>query len=424
MARTTEVLAGATSAIVVKRATGADVSTLRAEAARLEVAAHPGVVQLVSSCGTDEAWELRLAHAGRPVDLVGLLPPTVVAGVVAAVAATVADLHERGTVHGRIDASHVLIGRHGRPVLCGLGPEPAGASTADDVAALGSLLATLLASGTDMEPIPERRWLKRSSWSGWERRSLLLIADQACADPPTRRPTARRLAATIAEAVPGAIVEARHSSASTEPAPSDSIEMLRSTASTAALRPTPRLTVLACALLGVAVLGAGTLRAMRPDTVTEGGPLAAAEHVAQPTTSTSIDLPPTTTAYSPKPPVLCVVPSGTAAASAACVEPVLVDGTTVVVGARRYEVGRNGDLVVLGDWDCDGNATPAALRPSTGEVFVFTSWSADGDVVVRPTARVPNAATVHVEAGAGACATLVVQRVDGSPVVVATERSA
>ena len=42
-----------------------------------------------------------------------------VGGVAASVASTLADLHDAGVVHGRLDASHVLVGDGGRPRLCG-----------------------------------------------------------------------------------------------------------------------------------------------------------------------------------------------------------------------------------------------------------------------------------------------------------------
>lgn len=429
MVRTVEVVAGSGSPVVVKRATGADVASLRAEARRLEAAAHPGVVQLLTSSGTDEQWELCLAYAGRAVSVAGALTVPELAAIAAAVAATLADLHESGIVHGRIDASHVLIGRHGRPVLCGVGPEAVGATPADDVAALGVLLAALLGSGADMEPIPERRWLPGRSWSGWERRSLLLIADQACADPPTRRPTARRLAAAIAQAVPGALTEPTPTTPDERLPASDPMELLRSTASADVSRTPPRLSTLAGALVGVALLAVAALRVMPSNTPGGADRPASATAEASPSTaelapSTPLDLPPTTTTSVPVAPVPCVVPSGAATASDGCVEPVTVDGTKVVVGTRRFDVGRPGDLVVLGDWDCDGGATPAVLRPSTGEVFVFSTWAGNEEVVVRPTVRVANAATPHVEAGAGTCAILVVRRADGSQVAVPTERSA
>jgi hypothetical protein len=41
---------------------------------------------------------------------------------------------------------------------------------------------------------------------------------------------------------------------------------------------------------------------------------------------------------------------------------------------RTYRLGRAGDVVVVGDWDCDGLATPGLYRPSTGEAFEYDSW--------------------------------------------------
>lgn len=46
----------------------------------------------------------------------------------------------------------------------------------------------------------------------------------------------------------------------------------------------------------------------------------------------------------------------------------------------RYRVGEPGDVLLEGDWDCDGRPTPALYRPATGEVFTFPRWP-DGDVV-------------------------------------------
>ncbi|MEQ1785687.1 MAG: phosphotransferase, partial [Acidimicrobiales bacterium] len=111
-------------AVVVKRATGADVERLRLEGDRLERARHPGVVPVLRSEPTPEGWELCTAHRGRPVSAAGAGDPLSVAQVArltAAVASTLADLHDLGLAHGRIDATHVLMGEHGRTVGCGRG---------------------------------------------------------------------------------------------------------------------------------------------------------------------------------------------------------------------------------------------------------------------------------------------------------------
>lgn len=48
---------------------------------------------------------------------------------------------------------------------------------------------------------------------------------------------------------------------------------------------------------------------------------------------------------------------------------------------RRYAIGSEGDLVVIGDWDCDGEATPAIARPDTGQVVLFDRWPSPGATI-------------------------------------------
>ena len=115
--------------------------------------------------------------AGIPLTEVGPLAPEEVAGVVAALATTLAELHDKGVVHGGVDA----------------------AQPADDVAALGRLLTTLT------RPLHRRRPTTVS---------LVLedLARQATAADPARRPTARDLAAAIRERVPTARLPLRSAS--------------------------------------------------------------------------------------------------------------------------------------------------------------------------------------------------------------------
>ncbi len=151
-----------------------------------------------------------MAWAGTPT-LAAVRPPvSQSAAILAAVASTVADLHEIGLVHGRLDPTHVVIGPDGRPRLCGMGGPGAGEpdpTPAHDVLALGQLIDGLLGVDVELEPIPEKRWGRRR-WSGYHRRALQTLADQATDTDPARRPTARALAAAIAEAVPDARIVA------------------------------------------------------------------------------------------------------------------------------------------------------------------------------------------------------------------------
>lgn len=385
-------------AVVTRRAAGADAPRLRAAGDRLARAAHPGVVEVVRSVGTAAEWELQLVHAGRPASLLAPLAASQVAALAVAVAATLADLHRGGVVHGHLEGSHVLVGPHGRPVLCGFGVDDGGAAPHDDVAAVGALIGELLGGGTEAELVPERRWGRRRS-PDWARRSLLLLADHACAEPPSRRPTAARLAAAIASTIPDArlLDGAADDPAADDPAAVDPLDALRGSSVAAPerrARPRSLTSIGAAAVtLGAAVFGVGILRS----------PVSPTSTVSPPTTATvPASTPPTTV-------------------STAIAPAVAVDGTVVTVGQRRFEVGQPGDRVAVGDWDCDGTATAAVLRPSTGEVFVFPSWTSGPDVVVSAAARIEGGVELVVGASADpdeGCGTLAVRRADGSVVPI------
>jgi hypothetical protein len=183
--------------VVVKSATGAAVERLARERRLLERAVHPGIVSLAGRSGGDPA-ELRTRYAGEPVARwTGSL--RAVAGLGAAVAGTLADLHDLGVVHGRLDATHILIGDDGRPRLCGLA-HPGSARTADDVAALGATLDRLV----ERAPADRRSLLPWGRRAGGERRALRQVIERATDVLPTRRPSARAMASALLAAVPGA----------------------------------------------------------------------------------------------------------------------------------------------------------------------------------------------------------------------------
>ena len=60
-----------------------------------------------------------------------------------------------------------------------------------------------------------------------------------------------------------------------------------------------------------------------------------------------------------------------------CASALAVSGNVVEVEGRRYELGQPGDVVVVGDWDCDGRDTPALYRRG-GAVFFFDGWAEEG----------------------------------------------
>lgn len=173
---------------------------LRYEAELLRRCSHPGVVALVGPTDLAEPLaddELAVRYAGDPIDRWrGDLRRT--AGLVAAIAATLGDLHDMGVVHGRLDGSHVLVGGDGRPRLCGFAPADDRTPT-DDVIDLGHL-ATDLAE----RMVPgEQRWPLWRRGDVADRRAFLEVLRRAT-DEPDRRPSARVLAASLLAAVPGA----------------------------------------------------------------------------------------------------------------------------------------------------------------------------------------------------------------------------
>jgi hypothetical protein len=99
-------------------------------------------------------------------------------------------------------------------------------------------------------------------------------------------------------------------------------------------------------------------------------------------------------------------------------EPVEVAGQEVRSGGHAWTVGSEGDVIAVGDWDCDRLPTPAVLRPGTGAVAVFDRWATEDTVTeARPVDVV--AGGVQLRAGER-CGELVVTTDDGEERTVAT----
>ncbi len=185
--------------LVAKQAGTADEAIrLRHEAAVLEVARHPGVVEVLGFDGDAAQPTLLTSHVDGPsLAAAGALTAEEIAGVLAAVAATLADLHQLGVVHGAVSPEHVVLAPDGSPVLCGfghggrVGEQPPGAGEpldpAGDVFDLGRLAHSL------------------SPPDSGDGRALRRLAEGASVPDPTERPTARALAGSISAAVPGSV---------------------------------------------------------------------------------------------------------------------------------------------------------------------------------------------------------------------------
>jgi hypothetical protein len=434
-----------------------DPDRTRREVGLLRGVHHPGVVELVDGEDDDATVRTRWVGARTVADLPRPLDPPRAAGMVLAVAATIADLHAAGVVHGNLDPTHVLLDPYGRPVLCGFGEarrldaaDPPRPST--DVAGLGALLATLLAPAdedpaADAPPVPRLR--RRRSVP---ERALLAVARHATVDDPAGRPGLRAFTDAVHKAAPDARLATggpprpEAPAASTTPAAHGDLDPLVSLLAEPTGGPTidpppgdgaapsraehddetgfwdelerlrpaddpdrvhrrrqwwgAGVTAVGLAVLGFVGMSAATgdptpQPGATPDTTVAAPSPAAAPRAETGTTGPTV---PSTSSTTPTTaPVVAVVPG---------------EAVTVERDGRRFAVGDPGDLVLVGDWRCDGRQLAAAYRPSTGSLFVFDAWPEVGDRLdtAAVTAFPDGTALAPGPADADGCATLVIER--------------
>jgi serine/threonine protein kinase len=428
---------GRLEAVKVAR-TPSDAAALTREAAVLRAVRHPGVVELVELRGGSDGPELVTRWVGtRSLADLAPLPIEQVAGVVASVAATLADLHARGVVHGAIEPTHVLLDQRGRPVLCSFGravvpttvagPPPAtvdgeadAGRPSDDVRALGELLAATAGRPDDPELVPARRFGRRRT--SHLHRDVLTIADHARADDPSCRPSAAAVADALAELVPAVSLpdqptnvddtntEAEEGSVTHDGSPVSDLErqLQRLRATVPVVERPRRRWPIAAGYVGVALAVVGvtaiiTAPAAEPPTElvtpTTGTPTTTARAMTTSnpptTTSTTSTLSTTTASSRPGPPPL-----------------VEIDGSV-------YELGAPGDVAVVANWRCDDRPRPLLLRPGTGELFLFDVAARPGvESVARAFTAIAGAVAVERDASTNGCPRALVTRTDGTTVAV------
>lgn len=341
--------------IAVKAADPGNDARIRREAEILSALDHPGVVTVIGQVDGDRT-ELHTAYVGT--DTWARTPPSSPEALregFAALADTMADLHAQGIAHGAISADHVLVGRDHRPVLCGFA----------DAATLDPAL---------------------------ERRDLDLLADLlgglAAGLPEAHRPRfvaiSRRTASgeLSARALADAVRE-------TAPPPSTRLRLHR------------RRALLAIAVLGGAALIVGFF--LLPDSTDprRGAPSPTTAAAARPTSTTGVV---------PSPPS----PTTPTTLPAAARTDTATEALEIVHEGRRYALGAEGDIVVLGDWNCDGSPTPALLQVAIGQVSIFATWpDIDGEISATSAVTDPGATNLETVA-AGDCDQLRILVPDGS----------
>ena len=376
--------------IAVKQVPVERAAEIQREADLLKRLDHPGLVRFVDLVDTADGG--RALHtefvnsdtwASRP-----LTDPAERAAGMAVLAAVVADLHQLGVAHLQLTPPHILHGENDLPVLCGL------ASAADatpenrdaDLAALADLCH---------DPA-----LGRGALAG----KLFSLADAARTGTLSARELSRRLD-TLATRRPARAAPVRVAGGGVL----DGVRrlcrpklLLRAAAAAAAVcaafvigarggDPEPPLPNPAPAQDEAPgeVVGASRQRTEGYDPVdgtsrpAESGPPRGRNPVTDPGQVAEpgpVALPDPITEPVPGPAGL---PDPTAGPGRTAVS-VREAAAVVEHGGRRYAIGATGDFVEVGDWDCDGQATAAIVRPSTGGVVLFDAWPDPGETISLP----------------------------------------
>lgn len=403
--------------------TAAEAARLEREASNLDGARHPGVVELIGVDGHGIGSILLTAHVDGPtLATVGRLPLEEAAGLLAALATTLADLHELGLVHGAVRAEHVVIGPGGRPVLCsfGYGGRAGELSPGDDVSAVGQL-AHVLAP----DPPPGH--------------VLATVAALAADHDPSSRPSARQLAEMLQAEVPAArLPRGLPSPSPVRPAtaPADPLAAWRRERGglgAARRRPVRSLVVAGAGAVSVVALAGAGLALTRSPT---SAPTTLATELAEvpppdevqpgpPTTRPGLPSSSTTTTVVARTAVApdCPPASGVLQADVdgdGCPDVLRYADGILHAGEVRWALGQPGDQVATGDWGCQGSRTIALFRPSTGEIFRFDGWAGPGrDVTAAVAGRVPGGQALRAaDVDRDGCHEAVIERGTGAGEVV------
>ena len=440
--------------VAVKQVPAERAGEIEREADLLKRLNHPGVVRFVDVVETADGG--RALHtefvnsdtwATRPLTDA----PERAAGM-AALAAVVADLHQLGVAHLRITAAHVLHGENDRPVLCGLtsAAEATPENRQADLAALADLChdpalgrGTLAGKLSSLADAARAGSLSARDLAG---RLDRLAAKRPVGSEPARgigdgvlanarrrcRPKTLISAGVVAAAVAAAFVLGARSRGP-EPVPaalaSDSAEVpsapadadpnhlddpIATDSAAADNHPSPIDAAPAATEPSQIDAAAATAEPSPIDATpaaTETSPIDAAPAATEPN---PIDA---TGAGGEPDPVTPTAPAlGPSLIEAASDGAVSVAGAAAVLehDGRRYAIGATGDFVQTGDWNCDGQATAAIVRPSTGGIVLFDAWPGPGQTMARPERWSVDSPTGATAVAHGRCDLLRVYTTTGS----------
>lgn len=129
-----------------------------------------------------------------------------------------------------------------------------------------------------------------------------------------------------------------------------------------------------------------------------------------------------------------VVPRAPSSSARVAITPPSTESTTTtsVVAARvwpalmdrSWTFGDENDLQVLGDWDCDGETTPALVDASTGDVWVIDAWPAPGASAAARYVTTIDLPRSVAAVESDTCDAMRVERTDGGTITVSPARPA
>ncbi|MEY2460209.1 MAG: serine/threonine protein kinase, bacterial [Acidimicrobiaceae bacterium] len=321
---------------------------------------HPHVVRVLEVLESDDGVSVVMQYApgGSLAELLSARH-RLDAGETVAVAAPLADAlasaHRHGIVHGDVKPANVLFTSDGEPLLADFGgatrgtdgyiaPEVAAGATPDeraDVYGLGVVCHEALGGDVPDELAP-------------------VLAAAVSANPDDRPASASELARLLRAAVPVDAVRlpGTASGAARVLGPPTRVFGPRPPARAVARRSpskTPLLLVPLVVLAGFGLLRLRTVNNATPPASCAGAsiPIPAGAQIVRGDTAGIGCL--TTGVYADRVLTIRLHPTDP--------QP------------RRFALGLPGDRIFLGDWNCDGVATPALVRPSTGATLYYDSWS-------------------------------------------------
>jgi serine/threonine protein kinase len=385
-----------------------DLARLRTEADVLAELDNLHIVRILDVVDDEHGPSIvmQFAAGGSLADLLaerGRLTPGEVVAVAAPVAEALASAHARGLVHGDVKPGNILFTSDGQPLLADFGMAEylapgSSATPATDVRALGDVCHRALTGDLSMTaavPRPLGRVIERALHADpahpFGARDLAWALRGAVGSHEIRLPGPARS--------PGTGTDGDTRPFGPRPAPAVA-------APAAAPGRGRRVAAVGAGVVGLlaagALVGAALFREDDPvdDTASQPCPPAAAPATPPPGAST-IDGD-TDGDGGADPGYWFLDPS--------CSPPLIVVVETAGgEAARRFAIGQEGDVPLLGDWDCDGVDTLALYRPARGELYYFNAWPASGELEAAAQVGQPTDARPEVVPGESGCDTVALE---------------